>query len=236
MFELRDYQQKDIDAMPIWSRMYGFQQDAVMANITAMKKTIASLLTQAPTSSGKSLMIVAITQWFVAMTGRNVLVISPNADITRQNYNEFIEWGSPASIFSAKLGIKSTRHPVIFGEPVTVNNSIDRFATANIGLVIIDEAISTTPTIKKIITALKEVNDKLRLIGFEAQPLKLGQGWIYKLDQHGHPVESAKNPFWDRLIYKIPMRTIVEGGYVCPPMFFDSEQKIQDSDFWQTMT
>ena len=236
MFVLRDYQQKDIDAMPIWSRMYGFQQDAVMANIAAMKKTTASLLTQAPTSSGKSLMIVSITQWFVAMTGRNVLVISPNADITRQNYNEFIEWGSPASIFSAKLGIKSTRHPVIFGEPVTVNNSIDRFATANIGLVIIDEAISTTPTIKKIITALKEVNDKLRLIGFEAQPLKLGQGWIYKLDQHGHPVESAKNPFWDRLIYKIPMRTIVEGGYVCPPMFFDSEQKIQYSDFWQTMT
>ena len=96
--QLRDYQQKDIDAIPIWSRMYGFQQDAVMANIGAMKKTTASLLTQAPTSSGKSLMIVAITQWFVAMTGRNVLVISPREEITAQNYSEFTACGSPACL------------------------------------------------------------------------------------------------------------------------------------------
>ena len=235
MSELIDYHQKDIDAMPIWKKMYNFQREAVAANINAMKKTTASLLTQAPTGSGKSLMIVAIAQWFVAITGRNVLVISPTSDITRQNYNEFVAWGSPASIFSAKLGVKSMRHPVIFGEPVTINNSIDRFSSANIGLIIIDEAISTTPTIKKIIAALKKINDKVRLIGFEAQPLKLGSGWIYKIDQYGNAVESANNPFWDRLIYKIPMRTVVEGGYVCQPLFFDSDQKIKYSDFWKTM-
>lgn len=232
----KSYSDADIAAIPIYEKMYDFQREAVLKTVAALRKSTASLLIEAPTSSGKSLMIVGLSQWMQCIPKRDVLVISPTADITSQNYNEFIAWGNPASIFSSKLGVKSIRHGVIFGEPKTLLNAIEQLKTKGIGLIIIDEAISTTPTIKSIIAALKEINQRLRLVGFEARPIKLGQGYIYSLDENGQTVMDAKNPFWDRLIYKIPMRKIVEDGYVCPPLFFDSSQEIAYGDFWQTMT
>jgi DNA repair protein RadD len=206
MFVLRDYQQAASDAIITWAR-----------------KISAPICAELATGAGKSLIIADVTRRINEISGKKLLCMAPSKELIEQNYEKYISTGSPASLFSASVGIKSTRHPAVFGTPKTVLNSIDRFKDEFAGI-IIDECHRIDPTTKAIIAGMREGNPNLRVIGLTATPYRMGDGYIYKIGMDGQQVEQANNPLFSRLVYRIQTQELVNRGFLTPPEMLASDR------------
>ena len=193
-----------------------YQQDAVEAAIAWMKKSIEPALLELATGAGKSWIAAAIANWISTNTGKKVLVLQPSRELTEQNHEKYLATGEKASIFSASAGAKCTRHNVVYGTPKTVLNSISRFGDA-FGCVIVDEAHMITPTIKEIISKIRQRNNKLRVIGMTATPYRMNTGYIYLRNEQTHKINSednAINPYFASLLYAIKTRELIDMGFL----------------------
>jgi len=195
-----------------------YQQDAFDAAKAFLTKCFDPCVIEAATGAGKSHIIASLAEWIHLEKKGNVLCLAPSKELVEQNREKYLLTGKPASIFSASAGSKCMRHPVIFGSPVSVLNNITKFK--KIMLVVIDEAHGVTPTIRAIVDGLRESNPYLRVIGLTATPYRMGTGYIYAIDQSGNPVpeDQAKNPYFKRLVYRITARSLIEQGYLTPPL------------------
>ena len=206
MFELRDYQRSASDAIIAWTR-----------------KISAPICAELATGAGKSLIIADVARRINSISGKKLLCMAPSKELIEQNYQKYIAAGSPASLFSASVGIKSTRHPAVFGTPKTILNSIDRFKSDFAGIVI-DECHRIDPTTKAIISGMREGNPNLRVIGLTATPYRLGDGYIYQIGLDGQQVEQANNPLFSRLVYRIQTQELVNRGFLTPPEMLASDR------------
>lgn len=197
---LRDYQQTAHDIAANWLR--SFIEPAVI---------------EAATGAGKSHIIAAIAETIHNISGgKHVLCLAPNAELVEQNREKFLATGNPASVFSASAGSKCLRHPVVFGTPGTVKNSIARFGS-RIALIIVDECHGLTPTIKDIIKAIRSLNQNVRILGLTATPYRLNEGYIYQIDERGKPVQS-RDPFFTKLLARITAHELIGRGYLTQPL------------------
>jgi DNA repair protein RadD len=196
-----------------------YQQNAVTAAFDWVKKSYESCLIDAATGAGKSHIIAELARLINGVSGKKILCLAPSKELVEQNHKKYLATGNPASIYSASIG-KSLAHDVVFASPVTVLNSIDKFGS-NYAAVIVDEAHGITPTIQRIIDHLRMANDKLRVIGTTATPYRMGMGLIYRYDEKGNPIpdDTTKDPYFNRLVYKIPAKELIEQGYLTPPVF-----------------
>lgn len=194
-----------------------YQQAAAQAAIDWIKKCIEPCCMELATGSGKSLIVAHIAQWLNQNTGKRVLCLQPSKELTEQNHAKYLAYDKPASIFSASIS-KSLRHPVVFGTPQTVKNSLSRFATGDYSLVIIDECHGITKTILTILGALREANPNLRVIGLSATPYRMNTGYIYAYEPDGTPVpeEMAVDPFFNTCVYKVTAPDLIEQGFLTP--------------------
>lgn len=194
-----------------------YQQAAAEAAISWIKKSIEPACLELATGAGKSLIVSAIALWVYENTGKRVLCLAPSKELTQQNYEKYIHTGNRASIFCASIG-KSMAHPVVFGTPQTVKNSISRFGD-KFAAVIIDEAHGITPTIKFIIDSIREKNKRLRVIGLSATPYRTGSGYIYQYDADGSYMgdTEAKEPYFNSLLYRITASELIEMGFLTQP-------------------
>ena len=206
MFELRDYQKAASDAIITWTR-----------------KISAPICAELATGAGKSLIIADVARRINEMSGKKLLCMAPSKELIEQNYAKYIAAGNPASLFSASVGIKSTRHPAVFGTPRTVLNGIDRFKSDFAGIVI-DECHRIDPTTKAIIAGMREGNPNLRVIGLTATPYRMGDGYIYQIGIDGQQVEQANNPLFSRLVYRIQTQELVNRGFLTPPEMLASDR------------
>lgn len=202
MIKLRDYQQESVDL-----------------TIDYIKRSYDSCLLELATGAGKSLIVADIAKIVKELSGKKVLCLAPSKELIEQNREKYLQLGEPASMFSAATGSKCLAHDVIFGSPVTVINSIEKFGD-RIAAVIIDEAHGITPTIKNIVYLLKERNPMLRVIGLTATPYRMNTGYIYRIDEHGAPVpeDETKDPFFYKLLYRVPAQFLIDEGYLTPPL------------------
>lgn len=200
MFELRSYQQEAVDASISW-----------------VKKSIMPAIIEAATGAGKSVIIAFICKWFIENTGKKVLCLQPSRELTEQNAEKFRATGVQCSIFSASAGSKCLRNNVIYATPKSVNNSIQRFGDM-FGLVIVDEAQLTTPTVREVIAHLQTKNPKLRILGLTGTPYTTNGGYIYQYDMDGSfvPDHQAREPFYNTLIYRITTRELLDMGFLTP--------------------
>ncbi|MBP7541870.1 MAG: DEAD/DEAH box helicase [Saprospiraceae bacterium] len=196
-----------------------YQQAAHDAAISWIKKNTAPAVIESATGSGKSHIIAALADSFYNMSGKHVLCTAPSAELVQQNYEKFLATGNKASIFSASLGKKSLRHPVVFGTPGTIKNSIAKFGD-KFGLIVIDECHGITPTIQFIIDEIRMQNDKLRICGLTATPMRLGTGLIYAMDENGKPTPSdqCRDPYFTKKIYSVKARELIDRGYLTNPV------------------
>ena len=206
MYELRDYQQAASDAIITWTR-----------------KISAPICAELATGAGKSLIIADVARRINEMSGKKLLCMAPSKELIEQNYAKYIAAGNPASLFSASVGIKSTRHPAVFGTPKTVLNGIDRFKSDFAGIVI-DECHRLDNTTKSIIAGMREGNPNLRVIGLTATPYRMGDGYIYQIGMDGQQVEQANNPLFSRLVYRIQTQELVNRGFLTPPEMLASDR------------
>lgn len=200
-----------------------YQQEAHDAAIGWVKKSRAPCVIEAATGAGKSHMIAAIADTIYAISkGKHVLCLAPSAELVTQNAEKFRATGAPCSIFSASAGAKSLRHPVVFGTPMTVANSIEKFDD-RFAAVIIDEAHGITPTVREIITRMREANPNLRVIGLSATPYRMNSGYIFAQWEDGKPVPEGqtKEPYFGACIYRIRARQLIDEGFLTQPVIGD---------------
>jgi len=189
-----------------------YQQLAHDAIVNWICKITKPCMIEAATGAGKSHIISALAETVLGMSGKKVLCIAPSKELVEQNHAKY---PGDASFFSASVGEKSLEHPVVFGTPMTVLNSIDQFGS-EIAMVIIDECHGITPTIKKIISSIP--NPNLRVVGMSATPYRMITGYIYKQRADGSDVQQAIEPYFTRCVYRITAQELIEKGYLTPPV------------------
>lgn len=195
-----------------------YQQAAHDAAINWIKRSIEPAIIEAETGSGKSHVIAAIAKSFYELSGKHVLCTAPSAELVQQNTDKFLLTGERASIFSASIG-KSLRYPIVFGTPISIKNSINKFSD-KFGLICIDEAHGITPTIKSIIDTMRDKNPMLRVLGLSATPYRLGTGLIYAIDENDKPSspEECRDPYFKKKLFTIGGRELIEQGYLTQPI------------------
>lgn len=195
-----------------------YQQQAHDSAITWLRQSVEPCLIESATGSGKSHIIAAIAETLHKISkGKHILCLAPSAELVEQNRNKYLATGNPASTFSASAGGKCLRHPVVFGTPGTVKNSIRRFGS-QFCAVVVDECHGMTPTVKYIIDELRAINPQLRVIGTTATPYRLGEGFIYATDEDGKPTsERAKNLYFAKKVFTITAPQLIKRGFLTPP-------------------
>lgn len=201
MFELRPY-----------------QAEAVEAIIKHVKTSIMPAMIEAPTGSGKSVIIAEVARIIFEMTGKRILVTAPTAELVIQNRKKFLATGYPASMYSASAGAKSLKHPVVFGSPLTIKGNISTFKN-NFAMIINDECDLVTPTIKSIIEQMREGNPNLRIIGTTATPYRMKDGYIFREWPDGriNGDDVANEPFYHKCVYRIEARYLIDQNYLTKP-------------------
>jgi DNA repair protein RadD len=195
-----------------------YQKEAHDAIVSWVRQSREPCLIEAATGAGKSLIIAKLAETINTVSnGKHVLCICPSAELVEQNAEKFETMVGRCSVFSASAGKVSLRFPVVFGTPGTVKNKLSRFSD-KFGMIVIDEAHGTTPTIKKIIDTIREKNQNVRVVGLTATPYRLGTGYIYKMDEHDKvvPEHQTKDPYFTKLVYRITARKLLDMGFLSP--------------------
>lgn len=201
MFQLRDYQQEAVDAAWQW-----------------MTKCYDPCCMELATAAGKSYILAALAHRLNQHSGKKVLILGPNKEICEQNHEKYLLTGEPASIFSASLNRKETRHPVVFGSPLTVIKSIEKFK--NYAAVFIDECHMLTTSIKEIIERMRESNPRLRVVGVSATPFRMNTGYIFR-EHYIKGImtdEECIDPYFAKLVYSIEPRFLIAKGFLTEPI------------------
>jgi len=197
-----------------------YQQEAHDAAIEWIKKTNDACVLELPTGSGKSLIVAAIANTLHSISkGKHVLCIVPSKELLEQNAEKYEATGNLCSLFSASVGETCLKHPVVFGTPISIKNKIHRFGP-KFCAVVLDEAHKITPTVKAIIESLKVHNPNLRVIGLSATPFRLGDGYIYRLNEHGkaNGNDTANNPYFTAKVFTVYARDLIKQGYLSRPV------------------
>jgi DNA repair protein RadD len=200
---LRPYQQQSHDSIIAW-----------------VSRNRSPCCIEAATGAGKSHIIESVASTIHRVSGgKHVLCLAPSAELVTQNSEKYRATGAKCSIFSASAGQKSLRHPVVFGTPGTVKNSISRFGK-EFAAVVIDECHGITPTVKSIIEAMREANPNLRVIGLSATPYRMKTGYIFGLWPDGKPVSESqtREPYFAACVDRIRAYELIEEGYLTQPV------------------
>lgn len=198
-----------------------YQQDAVNTAVEWCKTTTSPAVLELATGAGKSHIIAAIADWIYTASGQKmVLCLAPSAELVTQNREKFTDrTGRPTGLLSASAGKRNLSHPVIFGSERTVVNQLDKLS-GRVCAVIIDECHGVTPTIKRIISELREGNEFLRVIGLSATPYRLGGGYIYQTDADGtaYGPDQARDPYFAKRIFTADAGFLIAQGFLTPPV------------------
>lgn len=194
-----------------------YQQEASDAAIKWIRRCVDPCVIEAATGAGKSHIIADVARRIHAISGKKILCTAPSKELVEQNYAKFLATGSPASIYSASIR-KEMVHPVVFGTPQTIANSLQRFGD-NFAAIIMDEAHGITPTMRAIVDHITTQNRRCRVIGMTATPYRMTTGYIYANDYERGPVQECADPFFHSLVYRIGARRLINDGYLTPPIF-----------------
>jgi DNA repair protein RadD len=201
-------------------KMRPYQQQAHDDCIAWVRKNTAPCVLELPTGAGKSIIVAEIANSLNKVSkGKHVLCIVPSKELLEQNADKIIATGNAVSLFSASVGETCLANPLVVGTPVSIKNQIDRFGS-QFCAVIIDECHKITPTVIHIIDQLQVFNENLRIIGLSATPYRMSTGYIFKHDLRGVALHESKtrDSYFDRLIYKITARELIQQGYLCQPI------------------
>lgn len=207
-----------------------YQQEAVDAIMSHIKKSIASCVVVLPTGAGKSLVVAETARLLNEASGKRVLCLAPSKELVLQNREKYLLTGEPASLFSASAGAKNLRHPVVFGSPLTVKGSLNMFGS-KYAAVVVDEAHGITPTMKLIIESMRRANPKLRVIALTATPYRMLTGYIYKdhYQSGATDEDTAVEPYYDRVVYELSAQRLIDEGFLTPPITEHGEESYDTS-------
>lgn len=184
-----------------------YQQTAADKSVAHMRRTIEPGMVTATTAFGKSVLTAVVAKAIHALSGKRILCLSPNGDLCVESVAKYRLLGERCSVFSASLNQKHTGHPVVFGTPLSVVNSLSSFDD-DYGLLLIDECsgVSEEPdsAYQKIISHLRKKNPNLRILGMDAVPVR------------GKEKLVGKDKTFKHVIHEVPHNVLYPLGWVVP--------------------
>lgn len=197
-----------------------YQKQAVDATLHHFRKSRRSAVLVLPTGAGKSLVIAELAR----LAKGRVIVLTHVRELVEQNHNKFKSYGLEAGIYSAGLERKDRDSKVIFGSIQSVARADDSFFE-DFSLVVIDEchrvSFEEDTQYAEVITAIKERNAQVCILGLTATPYRLDTGWIYQYHYQGI-LRSQQYRFFKKCIYDLTLHDMIEGGYLTPPVQIDA--------------
>jgi DNA repair protein RadD len=191
MISLRPYQTECIDALYNWFQTHD-----------------GNPLLCLPTGSGKSLIQAKIFEDAMQWTNQRVLSVTHIHELISQNYQQLHRiWPeAPAGIYSAGLGKKQSRHPIIFAGIQSVYKKAETIGFRD--LVCIDEAHllgdSDDGMYRKFLADMKMINPDLKIVGLTATAYRLKSGYLHK----------GKNALFNDIAFELPLIRLVKEGYL----------------------
>lgn len=170
---------------------------------------------EASVGAGKTVMIGMIAKRCQDV-GMSAWVLARQGELIEQAYNTLWDMNVKCSVFSASLGSKNTRYPIITGTEGTVaralNNELREHAP---DVLLLDEchmvdwedSLRDTPETQygQIISTLRARNPKLRIAGYTGSPFR--------------GVEPIYGPFWKKKLIDVGTEYLVGRGYLAPTEF-----------------
>lgn len=208
-----------------------YQEAAIDSIFSYFKNRIGNPLLVLPTGSGKSLLISEfVKRTFELWPGQRVVCLSHVMEILDQNHAEFCDrWGmlAPVGIYSAGIGRRDTDDPLIFAGIQSVYDKPE--ILGRFDLVIIDEA-HLVPKVgegryRQYLSALKEMNNHVKVIGFTATPFRLQGGLLHR----------GKGRIYTDICYSVPLVKLIKEGYLAPIIAKDPATKINTSQVGKGM-
>lgn len=191
---LRPYQREGIDAL--YQHWQGGGGDGLLVY---------------PTGAGKSLVLAAIVQELLRdYPTMRIGIVTHVRELILQDYQELLRlWpAAPAGIYSAGLSRKDTSQRILFCGIQSAWKRTRELAAFD--LLLVDEAHlisrSTDSTYGKFISALREMNPEMRLLGLTATPYRLDSG---RLDDGG-------DALFKTIIYEANLLKLIDAGYLSP--------------------
>lgn len=144
---------------------HDFQYDALKKSIESGRRFILS-----PTSSGKSLLLFALTMWYLKKTKKKVLIVVPFLGLLEQLKKEF-------GAYSPSIGLDNHIHLISGGCPVDDPTKMVYIATYHslvnqhhsyyeqFGCVMVDEVHRSYDQVKKILDKCKTIKHRFGFTG-----------------------------------------------------------------------
>lgn len=197
-----------------------YQTDTVNAVVHYFRRHASPAVAVLPTGAGKSLVIAELAK---IARGR-VLVLAHVKELVEQNHEKYENYGLKGGIFSAGLGRKDSDDNVVFASVQSVVRNLNAFIN-QFSLLVIDECHrvpdNENSSYRKVISHLQQVNPGIKILGLTATPYRLGFGWIYQFHLAGR-VRSEQPRFFRDCIFELPIRYLLEEGYLTPARILDA--------------
>ena len=162
----------------------------------------------APTGSGKAYIIAGFCEDILHRSPeRRILVLSHVKELLVQDAEKItLAWPeAPVGIYSAGLGSKQTNTITVAGIQSVWKKGSE---LGHIDLVIVDEAHTIqnddSGMYRTLLSDLKAINPKMRIIGLTATPYRLGQGLLTEGDE----------AIFDALIEPVTIQELVKRGFL----------------------
>ncbi len=172
-----------------------------------------------PTGAGKSIVIAELAR---IAKGR-VLILTHVKELVEQNAEKVRLLTQDADIYSAGLKQKKSSAKTVVAGVQSAVRAPEKFSVP-FSLVIIDEchrvSLNEKSQYQLLLSHLKKVNPKIRLLGLTATPYRLGTGWIYRNHYHGK-AGNTENPVFEKCIFELPLRPLIKQGFLTSPKISD---------------
>jgi len=190
--QLRDYQQQAVDAV------YDY-----------LRNKDGNPCIVCPTGSGKSLLMSTIAYDAVTKWSGRVLILAHVKELLEQTAATIRRIAPDLSVgvYSAGLNSRDTEESVIIAGIQSVYTRAEELG--HFDLVIIDEAHLIPPDgegmYQTFLTAMREINPHIRLIGLTATPYRMKSGMLCGPDN-----------LLNDICYEIGVKELIEQKYLCP--------------------
>lgn len=195
-----------------------YQKDAVdaFAQFVSTHPAGHNPLIVMPTGTGKSVVIALIIKWARQWQENKVLVLTHVSELVKQNGLKLAAVYPEAVIgyCSAGLGLRDTKHNIIFGTVQTVYSILKRnkHAFGERCLVIIDEchllSEKSSSQYRTVLRTLSEICPAMRVCGLSATPYRA----------KGILLTEQKDPIFTDVAYDLTANftKLIEEGYLAP--------------------
>lgn len=167
-----------------------------------------------PVGSGKSLTMAHFVKTCFLKFGDHmskILIVTHVKELIEQDYQAVVDYwqGANIGIYSASLKAKSTNNKIICCGVQSIAKNYK--ALGKVNCIVIDEChlvpVKEETTYRRLISGLKEINPKLKVVGFTGTPYRLDCGLI------------TENGIFDEITYNMctveKFQWLIDNHYLC---------------------